>query len=810
MRKTMRKRKRIGIALGFLATLGVLLLGVRASLLSFENDVSSWLPEEDAQRVFEANFGSEVFLVVAWDGIDVDDARIPTLRDRCAKITTRDGNLAFDQVFDGGSLVSQLLEPPTSFSRAGAFAKLRGSVIGGDEQTFIYLRATDAGWDDRHQVVARVEAEASEVGISQGALRLGGPMRNSVEVDRLGVKGVAPLAVATFFLALILTFSSLPDWRAAVPVLLYASVSWMASLSLLVLLGGHLDSILIALPALVYVLSASSAIHMVGYLRTARKRLLATGPSQVDADASPMREALKIGFAPCTIATMTTLVGLFSLTVSQMQPVSQFGFFAAIGVFVAWVGQFTVWPLAVYVFDNDSNDGSMLERDKGEQPFVESGSSPASSANRGHRPDRDRVWWWPCCWLSPRRAAWVLVVAMLAVPVLVLGVARLKTSVGVADMFAEDTDGFHDYEWFEQNVSGLIPVESVVHFESDVLMDEQSAETVLAKLALVEDMRRFIHKLPEVTGAMAPTSFLPEPSSRSGMGGTIQRRVLAAKVRAALPMIEERGWLAKSESNSNANAILNANSNLNSNAISNANASGHEELWRISSRLPGMESGFSHADFLTSFRNRAEQFMLSHDAYDSLQPKLSISGTGLQVARGQKQLLVDMGKSLLLAFALIASAMVFVCRSLKLGLLAMLPNVFPTLFVFGCMGLLGGRIDAGAMITATVALGIAVDDTSHFVWWFSKSQRSGESLHESIVEAFTHCATPMLRTTVICGIGLGVFVWSPFIPVSQFGAFMATLLFAALIGDLLLFPAALAALGGDKRARVEARTAEAA
>lgn len=769
----MRSGSRIGTLIGFIAALLLLAFGVRASLLSFENDVSSWLPEEEAQRIFETQFGSEVFLVVAWDGIDIDDARIPALREACEAVVTTNGHMAFDQAMDGGQLVDKLQQPPTSFSRADALEKIRGSLVGPDEQTFIYLRATDDGWDDRHRVVALVEEAAEQAGVSPEALRLGGPMRNSVEVDRLGVRGVAPLAVATFFLALILTFSSLPDWRAAVPVLLYASVSWMASLTLLVLLGGHLDSILIALPALVYVLSASSAIHMVGYLRTARKT-----PGKLN--SSPLLAALKIGFAPCTIATMTTLVGLLSLTVSKMQPVSQFGYFAAIGVFVAWIGQFTVWPLAVQLFDGEEIGETKTLPNEPKRPRVE--RSVERSGEVGSTPFGDRVWWWPCYWLATQKAVWVLALATLMVPVLVMGVIRLKTSVGVADMFARSTDGFHDYEWFERNVGGLIPVESLVQFQSSWSLEEQDAELLLAKLAFVEELRRYIHDLPEVTGAMSPTSYLPEASSRSGFGGTIQRRILAAKVRAALPKIEESGWLATQWE-------------------AEQEPAGHEELWRISCRLPGMESGFSHADFLVSFRERVDTFIQGHDAYELLQPKLSTSGTGLQVARGQKQLLVDMGKSLFLAFALIASAMIFVCRSVRLGLLAMLPNVFPTLFVFGCMGLLEGRIDAGAMITATVALGIAVDDTSHFVWWFSKGRRSNMTLHQSIEEAFRHCATPMLRTTIICGIGLGVFFWSPFIPVSQFGSFMATLLFAALLGDLLLFPAALAALGGSDKTK---------
>jgi predicted RND superfamily exporter protein len=170
----------------------------------------------------------------------------------------------------------------------------------------------------------------------------------------------------------------------------------------------------------------------------------------------------------------------------------------------------------------------------------------------------------------------------------------------------------------------------------------------------------------------------------------------------------------------------------------------------------------------------------------------------------------------LLAFGLIAIAMILICRSLGLGVIAMLPNIFPTLLLFGGMGLLGFTLDSGAMITTTVALGIAVDDTSHFLWWFSRcnsptaaaeaaseSPRETANAYSMIHRAFGHCATPMLRTTLICGLGIGMFAFSPFLPVAKFGALMTLLLLAALVGDLILLPALLALAHSSKQSQAD-------
>ena len=80
----------------------------------------------------------------------------------------------------------------------------------------------------------------------------------------------------------------------------------------------------------------------------------------------------------------------------------------------------------------------------------------------------------------------------------------------------------------------------------------------------------------------------------------------------------------------------------------------------------------------------------------------------------QQQLLRDLFASFLIAFALIAVVMTIVQAGIFAGLLSMVPNVFPALTLFGLLGWCGHPIDVGSIMTASVAMGIAVDDTLHF------------------------------------------------------------------------------------------------
>ena len=95
-------------------------------------------------------------------------------------------------------------------------------------------------------------------------------------------------------------------------------------------------------------------------------------------------------------------------------------------------------------------------------------------------------------------------------------------------------------------------------------------------------------------------------------------------------------------------------------------------------------------------------------------------------------------------------------------------------------------------MTAGVALGIAVDDTVHFLTWFRRGLRQGLDRASSAMLAYDRCATAMTQTTIIGGLGLAVFATSTFTPTQQFGYLMITMLATALLGDLLLLPALLA------------------
>jgi hypothetical protein len=102
------------------------------------------------------------------------------------------------------------------------------------------------------------------------------------------------------------------------------------------------------------------------------------------------------------------------------------------------------------------------------------------------------------------------------------------------------------------------------------------------------------------------------------------------------------------------------------------------------------------------------------------------------------------------------------------------------------------KIDIGIMMCASVALGIALEGTIHFLVCFRRGTSAGLNRSQAVRLAYEQCTVPMVQTTIIAGLGLSVFAFSTFTPTQQFGLLTISTMTGALVGDLLILPAILA------------------
>lgn len=168
-----------------------------------------------------------------------------------------------------------------------------------------------------------------------------------------------------------------------------------------------------------------------------------------------------------------------------------------------------------------------------------------------------------------------------------------------------------------------------------------------------------------------------------------------------------------------------------------------------------------------------------------------IAMTAQKLSRG---ILYGFTQAVLMIFLL----MVFWSRSVKIGLAAMVPNIAPLLFVLGVMGFAGISFNVGTSIVVCIAIGIAVDDTIHFLLRYLHELKHVDQ-KTAIVDTFKHEHGPITLIGVSVILGFVVLTFSQFVPMALFGVLTSLALFMGIICELIILPAILSAIKMKKK-----------
>lgn len=145
-------------------------------------------------------------------------------------------------------------------------------------------------------------------------------------------------------------------------------------------------------------------------------------------------------------------------------------------------------------------------------------------------------------------------------------------------------------------------------------------------------------------------------------------------------------------------------------------------------------------------------------------------------------------RSFSLPLGVICVVMFLVFRSVRLGFLAMIPNIFPLVMVMGFAGFMGIPLDTDTLLVVPIAIGIAVDDTIHFLSHFQAEIAEGYSVEEAVHNSLVKVGRAMFFTTVVLSLGFSVYLLSVYKPLVNFGVMAALAVTSALCADIFLLP----------------------
>jgi predicted RND superfamily exporter protein len=154
-------------------------------------------------------------------------------------------------------------------------------------------------------------------------------------------------------------------------------------------------------------------------------------------------------------------------------------------------------------------------------------------------------------------------------------------------------------------------------------------------------------------------------------------------------------------------------------------------------------------------------------------------------------------KSFAFALVIITVLLIFSLGSVQAGLISMIPNLLPAFFTFGLMGLLDIPLDTDTLIIAPLIIGIAVDDTIHFVAHYRDAWFELGDVEEALKSTISEVGQAVTFTTLILGIGFSMLAFSDYMGLAKTGIFGSLSIVVALSSDLLLLPAIISWLKPD-------------
>ena len=814
------QRHSVAILAVLVFLLPLVLVGAIKAKGNNRNDVKGWLPleypETKTYRFFRQNFQGEEFILISWDGCTMADPRLNLLADKLLpppeEAARIDRPIYFKTAQTGPRAVALMTAEPLNLDSEEAVRRLTGALVGpppagvepgsaGDDldarQTCLVLTLADTARANLHGAIDEIKQVATtECGIPESDLHMGGPPVDNVSIDKAGQTSVTILFALSLVVGFFVSWWSLKS-KALVGLVLASGVySMFASLAIVWYSGYPVDAILLTMPSLVYVATTSGAIHLANYYRD---QLAETGVQEGAAG-----RAVHHALLPLSLATGTTAVGLATLAVSELVPIRMFGIFSAAGVVVSFVILITFMPAMLELFPPKLKLGAAAEGDSNWRPIE-------------HSP-----WWKVGEWITHHHAL-ATTACLLMMAGAAYGMTRVESSVQLMRLFSSKARIRTDYQWLEQHLGPLVPMEILVRINS-----ETCSLDFRERMELVERIQKKIASLAEVGSSLSTVTFSRGLEVPEG-GGVLPRILGLNKARRedalARVLVRHRDeflagdYLREAMVTQPVGPVSElpppgflAGIGQSLGLVAKAEPppaltdTHPEELLRISARVSAVQE-VDYALFKADLQKEIDPILagLEEKGIDGV----SVDYTGLVplVYKAQHSLLDGLQIGFVWDFAIIVFVMILLCRAASAGLVLLLPAAFPAVMVFGgmCWGnsllksLDAGSllIDIGTVMAPSVALGVTVDDVVHFMLWFRRGITDGLDRKQATMLAFKGCARAMYQSWGVIGIGLSVFSLSPFGPTQRFGYMMLSMLTIALVGNLVFLPALLSGpLGG--------------
>lgn len=491
--------------------------------------------------------------------------------------------------------------------------------------------------------------------------------------------------------------------------------------------GIELNNLTIIVPQFMIAIAIAVAVHIL----VSFNQFYARGIEKVEAIKLSALKNLR----PTILTAVSTAIGFYSFATSPIPPISNMGTIAGTGTLFSWLLSYVILiPLVVLLPIRKFKGKKTTSREEVLQ------STPLSQSI-AHNLNKYRF----------HIISFAAIVSIISVYL----AFQVEVNSDPFKYFNEKYPMTIATNFVEKNVGGATGVEIVL----DAGVEEGIKDPAFLKKA--EAFQKWVGEFPFVTKTVSVVDILKDMNKTLGGGSQEQYKLADSR-----PFIAEQLFLYTM--NLPQGMDINDRVSLKNDAI----------------RLTAMWTLHESKKVL--------------DVIDQMEKKAKEMGLNARVTgkiplyQSNNELIVNSFIiSITLAVGLVGLLLIFGLQSLKFGLISMLPNAVPLLVGAGMLKILRQPLDIGTVIVGSVCMGIAVDDTIHFLANFKKYVLEGHSAEEAVSLVYTNTVPALITTTLVLIAAFATFILGSFVPNQNFGLFVAIILGVALIIDLTFLPALL-------------------
>jgi predicted RND superfamily exporter protein len=459
-----------------------------------------------------------------------------------------------------------------------------------------------------------------------------------------------------------------------------------------------------------------------------------------------LSESINQMFLPCFFAALTTAIAFLSLLLGDLKPVIEFGKMMAFGITIAFISTFTFLPSLLSVIGNTSTK-DRLNLHKITNSILE---------------------------ISKTRTSVIYILFSLSFVALIFGASKLEVENRFIDYFDKNTEIHQGMLEIDKHLGGTSTLDIIIKqpvilelnddfnddlFDDDLFEDEGSDASGywwnVYTLAQLEEIHDYLESLPEIGKVLSVSSGIK--LARLINDGNDLNDLELALLRSVLPE-DIRETLLYSYINKD------------------------DSIVRISTRVNESSSDLNRKDLLEKINTDLQtKFNLTEDQFE-------LTGLAVLYNNMLQSLFSSQIGSLSLVFMVIALMLLLIFKSFKIMIIGLIPNIFVALSVIGLLGLLKIPLDIMTITVAAISVGMAVDNTIHYIYRYKKEIKLTRSTNIALINAHTTTGRAIFYTAATIAAGFSILALSNFFPTRLFGIFTALAMLIAFISSLSLLP----------------------